>query len=185
MRYLLAMIAASAGGLSAASAVLASLPLDFPLPIVLLQHLDPRRQSQLAAIMGRRIVLPVTQAADHQDLIAGAVYVAPPAFHTEILGGAIRLTSTERLHFVRPSADRLFTSAALTGRTIAVILTGSGHDGAAGALAVRAAGGVVIVQDEATSEHFGMPRAAIDAHAVDWVLPLERIGPAMDSLARM
>src|SRR5687768_4017993 len=74
MRYLLAMIAASAGVLSAASAVLASLPLDFPLPIVLLQHLDPRRQSKLATIMGRRTVLPVTQAVDHQDLIAGAVY---------------------------------------------------------------------------------------------------------------
>jgi two-component system chemotaxis response regulator CheB len=85
---------------------------------------------------------------------------------------------------VRPAADRLFASAAETcGPVIAVILTGMGSDGCTGAQAVRAAGGVVIAQNEETSEFFGMPAAAIDAGAVDDVLPVGAIGARLIELA--
>jgi two-component system chemotaxis response regulator CheB len=114
------------------------------------------------------------------------VLVAPPGHHLEIVAdGGARLTDTAPVHFSRPSADRLFESAARSCGVISgVILTGAGMDGAAGAVAVRAAGGHVIVQDRATSACFGMPRAAIDAGAADDILPLQNIGPAVLQLAR-
>jgi two-component system, chemotaxis family, protein-glutamate methylesterase/glutaminase len=184
-RYELAVIAASAGGLAALSTVLGSLPPDFPLPILVVQHLDPRRVSQMAAILGRRTHLPVKEAADHDVLAPGEVYIAPPGVHAELRHGRIVLTHTAPVHFSRPSADRSFLSAAAQGRVIGVVLTGAGMDGAAGVVAIKAAGGVVIAQDAATSAYFGMPRAAIDTGAVEYVLPLLEIGRTLSKLARM
>ena len=99
-------------------------------------------------------------------------------------GAHIVLEHGAPVHFARPSADRLFESAAeACGPVIAVVLTGSGSDGACGATAIRAAGGVVIAQDEASSAFFGMPHAAIERGAVDYVLPLDEIAPALVRLA--
>src|SRR5262249_62073090 len=97
-----------------------------------------------------------------------------------VIGGglSVQLTETEKVHFVRPSADELFQSAAHIGQhIIGVVLSGSGIDGARGAAAIRAAGGMVIAQDEASSAFFGMPEAEIQAGAVDQVLPLQAIAP--------
>ena len=184
LRYRVAIIAASAGGLSALATVLGSLPQDFPLPIVIVQHIDPHHASQVAAILGRRTCLRVKEAAQDDVLAAGTVYVAPPDFHAEFLAGAIVLTHTPPVHFTRPSADRSFLSGAEQGRVIGVVLSGAGVDGAAGVVAIKAAGGVVIAQDAATADHFGMPRAAIETGAVEYVLPLDEIGPALTDLAR-
>jgi two-component system chemotaxis response regulator CheB len=184
LRYRVAIIAASAGGLSALAAVLGSLPPDFPLPIVIVQHIDPHHASQVASILGRRTCLLVKEAAQHDVLTPGMVYVAPPDFHAEFLGGAIQLTHTPPVHFARPSADRSFLSGAQHGPVIGVVLSGAGVDGAAGVVAIKAAGGVVIAQDEATADHFGMPQAAIGTGAVEYVLPLDQIGPALTALAR-
>jgi two-component system, chemotaxis family, protein-glutamate methylesterase/glutaminase len=170
--------------LNALAAVLGSLPPDFPLPIVIVQHLDPRHASQVASILGRRTCLHVKEAAQDDVLTAGNVYVAPPDYHAEFHTGAIVLTHTPRVHFVRPAADRSFLSGAQQGRVIGVVLTGAGVDGAAGVVAIKAAGGVVIAQDEATADHFGMPQAAIETGAVEYVLPLGEIGPALTELAR-
>lgn len=175
---------ASAGGLSALTAVLGSLPTDFPLPIIVVQHIDPHHASQMAAILGRHVRLPVKEAEQHDLLTPGTVYVAPPDFHAEFLGGAIVLTHSPRVHFSRPSADRSFLSGAEQGPVIGVVLTGAGVDGAAGVIAIKAAGGVVIAQDAATAAHGGMPRAAIETGAVSYVLPLADIGPALTALAR-
>ena len=100
-------------------------------------------------------------------------------------GGAIALTQTVPVHFVRPSADELFESAARSfSPAIAVILTGTGTDGATGAAAVKARGGTVIAQDEATAAFFGMPHAAIETGVVDYVLPLDDIPQRLINLAR-
>ena len=172
------MVAASAGGIDALRALLAALPRDFPAPIIVLIHLVASHPSVLQNILARATPLPVEWATAGAHLEDGHVYVAPPALHS-IFGaqGELELDSGPPVHFVRPAADRLLASCANVygARTVAVVLTGTGIDGAAGAEAVKAAGGTVIAQDEATSEHFGMPAAAIATGAVDTVLPLNEI----------
>jgi two-component system chemotaxis response regulator CheB len=183
--YSLVVVAASAGGLTALAELLADLPGDFPLPIAVVQHLDPRHPSVLAQILDRRTALRVKEAADADHLTAGVVYIAPADRHVMIgQGRSIELNRSERVHFLRPAADHLFASAAkVCGPVIAVVLTGTGTDGAAGIISVKAAGGTVIAQDEASSEFFGMPQAAVETGRVDFVLPLNRIGPALVELA--
>src|SRR4051812_39088849 len=178
-------MAASAGGLAALATVLGELSSDFPLPIALVQHLDPSHVSLVADILGRRTGLTVKEAQAGDLLRPGVVYVAPPARHLEIDDdGALALTSAQPVHFLRPCADRLFASAAhVFGPIIGIVLSGAGSDGTNGARAIRAAGGVVIAQDQASSAFFGMPHAAIDAGVVDRVLPLHGIAAAIEELA--
>jgi two-component system chemotaxis response regulator CheB len=178
-------IATSAGGLSALSRLLSALPPTLDAAIVIVQHLDPARPSHLADILGRRTPLPVKQADSEDRLHAGAVLIAPPGAHMLVdPEGTISLSHRPPVHFVRPAADRLFESIAgsFGARAVAVVLTGTGHDGAIGAQVVKRAGGKVIVQDESTSEFFGMPKSAIDAGQVDLILPLDEIAPALVAL---
>jgi two-component system chemotaxis response regulator CheB len=178
----LVVIAASAGGVQALMVVLAGLPASFAVPVVVLLHLAPHHRSLLTQVLGRRSRLPVQEATDGQQLVAGTIYVAPPDHHLLVeLGGTLHLTQTAEVHFVRPSADLLFSTAARAfGRqVVAVVLTGTGTDGTAGAHAVRRAGGTVVAQDAATSEYFGMPGSVIQAGDADLVLPLPLIADAL------
>jgi two-component system, chemotaxis family, protein-glutamate methylesterase/glutaminase len=179
------LVAASAGGLSALTSVLSQLPAEFPASVAIVQHIEPHHRSMLAEILGRRCALPVTQAADGQNFQPGVVHVAPPDHHLLVdPDGTLSLTHTELVHFVRPSADLLFESGAASfgRRVIGVVLTGTGSDGSLGVEAIKRRGGTVIAQDEETSEFFGMPGAAIEAGAVDFVLPLGQIAQALTSL---
>jgi two-component system chemotaxis response regulator CheB len=113
------------------------------------------------------------------------VFLAPPDEHLLVnRDGTVTLTHTELVNFVRPSADLLFESVAASygERAIAVVLTGTGHDGSLGVTAIKQRGGTVIAQDESSSEFFGMPSAAIRTGAVDFVLPLEQIPLALITL---
>ena len=178
-------LAASAGGLTALSSVLADLPAGFPAGILVVQHLDPRHRSLMADILSRRTHLEVKQAEDGDRLAGGRVYIAPPNRHLLLNGdGSLSLTQTELVHFVRPSADLLFESVAASykDRSIAVVLSGSGGDGSMGVKAIKKMGGTVLAQDQRTSEFFGMPGAAIDSGSVDFVLPLVEIAPALVTL---
>jgi two-component system, chemotaxis family, protein-glutamate methylesterase/glutaminase len=178
----LVAIGASAGGLRALTAVLCALPGDFPAPIAIVQHLDPRYRSLVAQILGRQTPLAVREVVDGMQAQPGTVYVAPPDHHLLIAAdGIFSLSQTEVVHFVRPSIDLLFESLATSfrERAVAVILTGSGSDGAAGVLAIKRMGGTVIVQNEESAEFSGMPAAALRAVSVDLVLPLEEIAPAL------
>ncbi len=181
-KFEIVAMAASAGGLSALGSVLAGLPGNFPAAVVLVQHLAPHHESLLAEILGKRTKLRVTQARAGDRLAPGTVHVAPPDEHLLVSGdGSLSLSHSELVHFVRPSADLLFESVAagFKDRAIAVVLTGTGSDASIGIVAVKKMGGVVVVQDEATSEFFGMPDAAIRTRQVDMVLPLEAIAPAL------
>lgn len=175
----------SAGGIGPIGAVLAHLPPDFPAAVVVVLHLAAKHPSYLAAILARRTALAVKQA-EHGDVLArGTVYVAPPDSHLLVTAdGALRLEQSPLVHHVRPSADTLLQSLAdnCDGRCLAVVFSGTGNDGAAGAAAVKRAGGAVLVQDEATSDHFGMPSAAILAGEVDGVLAAEDLGRAVVAL---
>jgi two-component system chemotaxis response regulator CheB len=178
-------LAASAGGLTALSRVLAALPADFPAVIVVVQHLDPRHRSLMADILSRRTPLQVKQAEEGERVSPATVYIAPPNRHLLVNpDGTLSLSQSELVHFLRPSADLLFESVAASyrERAIAVVLTGTGSDGAMGVQAIKKMGGTVIAQDETTAEFFGMPGAAIQSGSVDFVLPLDEIPTALVTL---
>jgi two-component system chemotaxis response regulator CheB len=178
-------LAASAGGLKALTDVLSELPRNFPAAIVVVQHLDPRHRSLMAELLGKRTALPVSEAREGDTLAPGHAYIAPPNRHLLVNPDrTLSLTQSELVHFVRPSADLLFESAAASyrERAIAVVLSGSGKDGAMGVRAIKKMGGTVIVQDQKTSEFFGMPEAAQQTGVVDFVLPLHEIAPALQTL---
>jgi len=183
--YGIVAIAASAGGITALGHVLGGLPPGFPVPVVVVQHLDPRHKTIIAEVLGRRAKLPVVLATDGERAQPGTIYVAPPNRHLLVEAEAVLvLSSSELVHFLRPSADLLFESVAgaYGPRAIACVLTGTGSDGAMGATAVKARGGTLIAEDPELAEFKGMPEAVIAAAAVDFVLPLDEIAPVICGL---
>ena len=177
-------IGASAGGIEALRTVAGALPADFPVPVLVVQHLDPRHKSVLPWLLGRRCRLRVKAASNDEEIREGTVYIAQPDMHLIVRAARLVLTDTKQVHFSRPSIDLLFQSVADTyrDRAIGVILSGSGYDGADGIRAIKAKGGTTIVQDPASAAHVGMPHAARATQCVDLTLPLEDIGPALASL---
>jgi two-component system chemotaxis response regulator CheB len=176
-------LAASAGGLAALSQVLSSLPSDFNASVLVVQHLDPHHRSWMVEILRRRVLLSVAEVQGGERLEPGTIFLAPPNHHL-LVGpeGVLTLSSEPRVCFVRPSADLLFTSLAesMGDRAVAVVLSGSGHDGAEGVRAIKQHGGTVIVQDQASAEFDGMPGAA--RGVADRVLPLADIAAALIEL---
>ncbi len=183
-RYGLVAIAASAGGITALQTLLSTLPRDLPVPVAVVLHRSRREVDLLPMVLGRSSTLPVRPAEPGKPVQPGTVYVAPADAH--LLVGSDRrfeLMDGGRIRHVRSSADPLFSSAAhVLGPVIGVVLTGMGEDGTDGVQAMKRAGGIVIAQDEATAEWFGMPRSAIGTGAVDYVLPLDRIGAKLVEL---
>ncbi|HEX8519572.1 MAG TPA: chemotaxis protein CheB [Pseudonocardia sp.] len=182
-RYRAVLIGASLGGVEALQVVLGSLRTDLAVPVLVTQHTGPRL-STLDRLLGRVSRLPVGWAVDGDEAQPGRVHLCPP-------GSVLRLdpdgTVSVEPHG-RPSSsttvDEMFTAAAraLGDEVLAVVLTGTGSDGTAGARAVKEAGGTVVVQDELTSLAFGMPRSVIEAGAADLVLPLTEIPELLDGV---
>jgi two-component system chemotaxis response regulator CheB len=178
-------IAASTGGPRALFAVLTLLPPSFGIPVLVVQHMSPGFTGGLAHWLDAATSLPVRIAAEG-DLAASGIWLAPENAHLVVReGGTLGLDSATPADPHRPSADVLFASLAVTAGdgAAAVVLSGMGDDGAAGTATVRAAGGVTIAQDEATSAIYGMPRAAAERGA-EFVLALDEIAPALVALAR-
>lgn len=183
--FRIVVIGSSAGGLRALEEVVSHFDEDFPVPVVLVQHLDPRHRSLMADILTRHTSCRVTPAIQGEKLEPGVIYIGVPDRHLLITPArTIELTETELVRFVRPSIDLLFESAAGSCRegVLAVVLTGTGSDGADGVRIVDEVGGTVVVQDPATAEFDAMPRAALDTGCADFVLPLDQIGPAVVQL---
>ena len=176
----------SVGGLDALTRVLSALPAALPAAVIVLQHHDPSRPSMLAAILARHTTLAVTTAADGDPLTPGRVLVAPAGHHVlATTAGTVALIASGDTPPPRPSADLLLTSLALTAgpRTIAVVLTGYGSDGATGATAVHHFGGTVIATDEATSTQFSMPAATIRRPTItDHVVALDEVADLLTTL---
>ena len=173
----LVVIAASAGGIGALTQVLSGLPADLAAAILVVQHLQAARETRLHEYLTGQSPFQACLAHDGMSLEAGVVCVALPGKHIRIENGHIVLSSEEPMNYVRPSADVLFASAAESfgGNVIGIVLSGTGRDGARGCQEIKAKGGVTIAQNEATSRYFDMPRAAINAGAIDYVLPVEEI----------
>jgi two-component system, chemotaxis family, protein-glutamate methylesterase/glutaminase len=175
-------IGASTGGPPALLAVLEALPADYPLPVLVVQHIASGFGDGLVAWLQARVPLSVRVAEEGARAEPG-VWFAPDDAHAHLVLEPSMLFAFDRdtpsgAH--RPSVDMLFTSIAdaVGEESVGVVLTGMGRDGAEGVEAIRTAGGIVIAQDEATSAVFGMPRAAAEGGA-DLVLPLDEIGPAL------
>jgi two-component system chemotaxis response regulator CheB len=139
----------------------------------------------MAEILGHRTALPVKQAEDHEFVQLGTIYIGVPDRHLLINPDhSLSLSQAQLVHFLRPSADLLFESVAATfrERAIAVVLTGTCSDGSMGIRAIRKMGGVVIAQNEDSSEFYGMPDAAIRTGCVNYILALREIAPTLVSL---
>ncbi|MFJ8956894.1 MULTISPECIES: chemotaxis protein CheB [unclassified Streptomyces] len=181
-------VAASAGGIHALVTVLGGLGADLPVPVLVVQHLDPHHRTVLAEILDRRTGLHVKLAQEGEQARPGTVHIAPPNRHLLVYrDGTLGLSLGDRVHFLRPSADPLFESVAdaYGARAVVVVLSGTGSDGAKGVDAVKAQGGTVIAQDPETAEFTGMPEAAVGTGAADFVLPLEEIAAAIRGLVEI
>jgi len=178
----LVLIGVSTGGPTALAQVLSRLPANFPLPILIVQHMPPLFTASLAASLDARSPMAVKEGRDGELALAGTVYLAPGGCHMKIQAEAngekrIRITDDPPENHCKPSVDALFRSAAhaFPGKCTAVILTGMGCDGTLGCRLLKRHGGTIIAQDEASCVVFGMPKEAIKLGAVDRIVSLAQI----------
>lgn len=179
-------LVASAGGVDALSRVLSALPRELPASVIVLLHMSPDRESALPAILGRISAFGVEAARDGDELARGQVLVAPAGRHL-LITSELRVALIESGAFPpsRPSADLLLTTLAIAAgaRVIAVVLSGTGHDGATGATAVHRFGGTVLATDAASSQSFAMPSATIGRDsAIDHVVDLDALPAVLMAL---
>jgi two-component system, chemotaxis family, protein-glutamate methylesterase/glutaminase len=174
-------IGVSTGGPNALARLLPALPADLPVPIVIVQHMPPLFTRTFAERLAKQCTIDVHEAAGGERLEAGTAWVAPGDQHMVVDGSAamirLRLHQDPPVNFCRPAVDVLFQSAAEVygAHALGIILTGMGSDGVTGCRRIRAAGGAILVQDEATSVVWGMPRLVAGAGLADAVLPLDEI----------
>ncbi|HST83697.1 MAG TPA: chemotaxis response regulator protein-glutamate methylesterase [Kineosporiaceae bacterium] len=180
-------IGSSTGGPDALAVILRTLPGDLPVPVVVVQHMPPVFTRMLAQRLDSICALSVTEAADGDLVERGRVLIAPGGSHLELRtkGATIvaHLTDAPPENFCRPAVDVLFrsVSAIYRNRTLGVVLTGMGRDGALGAATIRNAGGEMFAQDEASSVVWGMPGAVTTAGQADRVLPLDQMSAQITS----
>ncbi|HTV57962.1 MAG TPA: chemotaxis response regulator protein-glutamate methylesterase [Verrucomicrobiae bacterium] len=182
-KFPLVVIAASTGGPAAVFRVVSALPKDLPAAVFLVLHMPAAFTSQFALQLAEISQLPVKEAEANESAQPGTIYLCPGSHHLRLSStGKILLDSGARIDGYRPCADVALETVAAYARplTLAVVLTGMGSDSAKGVKAVKSVGGHVIAQDEATSMIFGMPAEAIKTGAVDEILPLDEIGPAIE-----
>tara|TARA_B100000989_G_scaffold298840_1_gene290378 strand:+ start:45467 stop:46054 length:588 start_codon:yes stop_codon:yes gene_type:complete len=178
LRWDIILIGTSAGGMKALEAILPQIPQDFPIPIVIVQHMGPDSDNYLASLLNEKCQVNVTEAQDGEKILSGTAYLAPGGYHLLIENDkTLSLCVGEKINYSRPSIDVLFSSASdvFGEKTLAIILTGANKDGTEGAIHIREDGGTVIAQDPATAEVPTMPQAVVDAEAADHVLPLDEI----------
>ena len=176
------VIGVSTGGPDALARLLPALPADFPVPLLIAQHMPPIFTAMLAARLTAKSALPVRECVSGEPLIPGCALIAPGDFHMVVQqqGAVVRASTHQgpRENFCRPSVDVLFRSVASVygARTLAIILTGMGQDGLRSCETLRAQGARIYVQDEASSVVWGMPGFVARAGLADKILPLDQIG---------
>jgi two-component system chemotaxis response regulator CheB len=174
-------IGASTGGPNALLEIIAALPADFPAPLLIVQHMPPMFTQMLAERLTRHARIPAFEAQSGVELAPGKAWIAPGDYHLEVVqdGSQVRTKIHQQPpeNACRPAVDPLFRSAARVygANCLAVVLTGMGQDGLRGCEAIRAKGGQIVVQDEATSVVWGMPGHVARAGLADLVTPLPKI----------
>lgn len=178
-------VGASAGGLEAFTELLRHLPDDTGMAFVLIQHLDPKHESHLSELLAKESRMPVAEVKGGTRAEANHVYVIPPRFNLGIAGGVLQTTPRPTSGRNMPIDAFLASLASERGnKSFGVILSGTASDGTMGLRAIRAAGGVTLVQDEATAKFDSMPRSAIAAGLADFVLPPAGIARQLVASAR-
>jgi len=181
-------IGASTGGPRALQLILTHLPVDFPLPILIAQHMPEEFIKIFAARLNTLAPLKVKVAAEGDPLLPGQALIAPAGLQTglEKKGNKIRIKLSEGSTLYRPSIDHLFLSVAevFKGEAISVLLTGMGADGAKGLKRLRMQGAKTIAEAEETCVIYGMPRVAVEMEAVEYIYPLDQIPGIICSLTR-
>ncbi len=179
-------IGASAGGLDAFEKLFSAMPPDTGVAFVLIPHLDPNHQSFMVELLARHTVMPVTEAREGMPAAANRVYVIPPNHYMTIAGGVLRLTGPVERATSQTSIDIFLRSLAddQQERAICIILSGTGSHGSLGLKAVKAAGGMAMVQDPATAAYDRMPLSAVGTGLADYVLPVERMPAALVGYVR-
>jgi len=182
-------IGISTGGPAALAAILPALPQDFPLPVLVVQHMPPLFTRLLAERLNAACRIPVVEASQGESVIPGRIFLAPGDFHMKVTSAdgtpRICLDRTPPLNSCRPSVDALFHSIAdvYGAATIAVIMTGMGQDGMAGARTLKGLGARIVAQDEESSIVWGMPGSVVNAGLADSVLPLGKLVPGILEMA--
>lgn len=185
MGFKIIVIGASLGGAQALRTILSALPTHFSVPVAIVQHRDSAPEPLLSNFLRQNSALPLIEVEDKEGIVPGKVYLAPAAYHLLIEStGHFALSTEAPILYARPAIDVLFESAAdaYAASVIGVILTGASRDGAAGLAAIKAQGGLAVIQDPTTAESPTMPKAAIAAVDPDWVLPITEIAPLLVTL---
>jgi len=179
--YRLVVMGASTGGPTAVRTVLSGLPADFPLPLILSQHIEVGFDTGYAEWLNDATPLHVRIARKHDQTVPGEVLVAPATHHLITRNGEVLWDDGPRVGNQKPSIDKMFTSAAETygAGVVGILLTGMGRDGALGCERIVKSGGKTLVQDEESSMIFGMPRAAIELNAASEVVALKDMAEAL------
>jgi two-component system chemotaxis response regulator CheB len=168
-------IGASAGGIRALLTLFSGLPATFRLPLFVVIHLPPGRDSKLSELFQERLQIPVRLAADKEPVAPGTLFFAGPDYHLSIeKGRTFSLSGEEPVNYSRPSIDLLMESAAdvYGAGLVGILLTGANFDGAAGLARIKQLGGLTVVQDPAEAEAPTMPKAAIRKTRPDFILNL-------------
>ena len=179
-------IGASAGGLDACKGFFNAVPAESGMAFVLIQHLDPTRESLTAELVGAYTRMRVVQAADGMRVEANRVYVIPPNAYLSIRQQTLRLSAPTAPRNLRMAVDFFLSSLAADQqeRAIGIILSGTGSDGTLGLKEIKAAGGMTMVQDPQSAQHDGMPRSAMAGGGADYVLPAEQMAAALLAYVR-
>jgi len=174
-------IGASAGGLEAFKQFLCAMPSDSGAALVLVQHLDPNHESMMADLLGKYTPMPVCQAEHGQRPQPNRVYLIPPNHYLELNGGLLNLCAPVKHRGMRLPIDHFFRSLAeeCRERAIGVILSGTGSDGTAGLKAIKAEGGMIMVESPKSAGYDGMPRAALNTGLVDFVRTVDELPEAL------
>ncbi|MEO8505597.1 MAG: CheR family methyltransferase [Acidobacteriota bacterium] len=178
-------VGASAGGLAACQQLLRGAPSDQGIAFVIVVHLAPAEESHVAGILQRVTRMPVSQAATKVRVEPNHVYVIAPATSLDLRDGFLEAGAPKEPHYLARPIDDFFASlaAGLAARAVGIVLSGTGDDGSAGIRAIRARGGLCLVQAPGTAEYDGMPRNAIDTGAADAVVAPEEMGALLGRYA--
>jgi two-component system CheB/CheR fusion protein len=179
-------VGASAGGLEAFSTLLSNLPDTTGMAFIFLQHLDPSHTSALQEILSRTTNIPVIEVTDGMLVERRHVYILPPNHDMVMREGKLRLSPRTLSHGQHRPIDHFFVSLAedCGDRSISVILSGTASDGTSGCVAIKAVGGITMAQDVATAKYSSMPKSAVEAGCIDFVLPPKSIAQELAKIEK-